>query len=116
MTRLCSSIFPKLTKIMNVCYFRTIVARRICFLVGLHFLYRSVTFFVTVLPKSDESYHCAPQLNNASVAVILERFVSLATGFGLTISGDYDYCGDYIYSGHTMMLVSCYLIIQGKNC
>jgi len=91
---------------------RTIVARRICLLVGLHYLYRSVTFFVTVLPKPDASFHCAPQLNNTSVLVVLERFVTLATGFGLTINGNYVYCGDYIYSGHTTMLVSCYLIIQ----
>jgi len=91
---------------------RTIVARRICLLVGLHYLYRSVTFFVTVLPKPDASFNCAPQLNNTSVLVVLERFITLATGFGLTINGNYVYCGDYIYSGHTTMLVSCYLIIQ----
>jgi len=91
---------------------RTIVARRICLLIGLHYLYRSFTFFVTVLPKPDESFHCAPQLNNTSVLVVLERFITLATGFGLTINGNYVYCGDYIYSGHTTMLISCYLIIQ----
>ena len=94
--------------------FRTIVTRRICLLVGLHYFYRSVTFFVTVLPKPDPHFQCAPQLNDTSVLVILERFAKLATGFGLTINGGYVYCGDYIYSGHTTMLVSCYLIIQGK--
>ena len=99
----------------SVIHSRTIVARRICLLVGLHYLYRSVTFFVTVLPKPDASFHCAPQLNNTSVLVVLERFVTLASGFGLTINGNYVYCGDYIYSGHTTMLVSCYLIIQGST-
>ena len=93
---------------------RTIVARRICLLIGLHYLYRSFTFFVTVLPKPDENFHCEKQLNHTSVVVILERFVTLATGFGLTINGNYVFCGDYIYSGHSTMLISCYLIIQGK--
>ena len=81
----------------------------------LHYLYRSLTFFVTVLPKPDAGFNCAPQLNNTSVLVVLQRFVTLATGFGLTINGNYVYCGDYIYSGHTTMLVSCYLIIQGST-
>jgi len=89
------------------------VARRVCLLIGLHYFYRSVTFFVTVLPKPDEKFHCAPQLNDTSVLIILERFAKLAVGFGLTINGNYVYCGDYIYSGHTTMLVTCYLIIQG---
>jgi len=91
---------------------RTIVARRICLLIGLHYLYRSFTFFVTVLPKPDENFHCEKQLNHTSVVVVLERFVTLATGFGLTINGNYVFCGDYIYSGHSTMLISCYLIIQ----
>lgn len=95
--------------------FRTIVARRVCLLIGLHYFYRSVTFFITVLPKPDAKFHCAPQLNDTSVLIILQRFAKLAVGFGLTINGNYVYCGDYIYSGHTMMLVTCYLIIQGKN-
>ena len=91
------------------------MARRICLLIGLHYLYRSFTFFVTVLPKPDENFHCEKQLNHTSVVVVLERFVTLATGFGLTINGNYVFCGDYIYSGHSTMLISCYLIIQGKS-
>ena len=89
------------------------MARRVCLLIGLHYFYRSVTFFVTVLPKPDEKFHCAPQLNDTNVLIILQRFAKLAVGFGLTINGNYVYCGDYIYSGHTTMLVTCYLIIQG---
>ena len=33
---------------------------------------------------------------------------------GLSINGQHIYCGDYIYSGHTMTLVMTYLII--KEC
>ena len=96
-------------------FFRTIVARRMCLLIGLHYFYRAVTLFVTVLPKPDENFQCAPKSNHTTVLVVLQRFVKLAGGFGLTINGNYVYCGDYIYSGHTVMLVSCYLIIQGSQ-
>ena len=106
--------YHSISPLSNFNILRTIVARRICLLIGLHYLFRSFTFFVTVLPKPDENFHCEKQLNHTSVVVVLERFVKLATGFGLTINGNYVFCGDYIYSGHSTMLISCYLIIQGK--
>jgi shingomyelin synthase len=36
----------------------------------------------------------------------------LISGFGLSINGKHTYCGDYIYSGHTIMLTMSYLIIS----
>jgi len=36
------------------------------------------------------------------------------SGMGLSINGKHVYCGDYIYSGHTMALVTAYLVI--KEC
>ena len=71
--------------------------------------------YVTVLPQSDEYVNCAPVSYNTTISVILKRFVKLTSGFGFGgISDNSVICGDYIYSGHTMILVTCYLVVQGK--
>jgi len=38
--------------------------------------------------------------------------LKLLSGFGLSLNGGHVYCGDYIYSGHTMTLVMTYLIVS----
>ncbi|CAG0893858.1 unnamed protein product [Darwinula stevensoni] len=91
---------------------RWIVFRRVFFIMGLLYLMRSITFFVTVLPVANPNYKCNPQSNDTTPAVILQRVVYLCTGFGLSISGHHTYCGDYIFSGHTMILVLGYLIMR----
>ena len=48
------------------------------------------------------------------VLVILQRMLKLLSGAGLSINEQHVYCGDYIYSGHTMTLVMTFLII--KEC
>ena len=40
--------------------------------------------------------------------------LKLLSGAGLSINEQHVYCGDYIYSGHTMTLVMTFLII--KEC
>ena len=89
--------------------------RRIFLLVGLHYYYRAVTMFITVLPVANSDYKCAPQLNSTEVTplIIAQRVLKLLSGFGLSINGKHIYCGDYIYSGHTMTLVMTYLVIRG---
>ena len=91
---------------------RTIVARRVCLLVGLHHFYRAVTLFVTVLPSRNKNFYCDAKSNNITMLAILKWFVKLASGFGLALDGNSMYCGDYIYSGHTVILILSYLIIQ----
>ncbi len=92
---------------------RTVVLRRVFFLGGLHYYYRAVTMYVTVLPKPNEHYKCAPKAgDDLTVLMVLHRVVKLLSGFGLSINGDHVYCGDYIYSGHTMTLVMTYLIVH----
>lgn len=73
---------------------------------------RSVTMFVTVLPVSSYTYYCSPPSNTTSFFEIIQRALRLLSGFGLSINGEQVYCGDYIYSGHTVILVTAYLFIQ----
>jgi len=92
--------------------YRTILIRRICIIVGLLYGYRALTMIVTVLPSANREYHCDSQLNHTITgAEVLHRVIKIMSGFGLTINGNHVYCGDFIFSGHTMILVLCYLII-----
>lgn len=67
--------------------------------------------YVTVLPVSSTKYYCSPKSNGTTIAVVSKRVFQLMSGFGLSINGKHTYCGDYIYSGHTVMLVLGYLVI-----
>lgn len=92
---------------------RFIVLRRVFFLLGLLYLYRSLTMFVTVVPVSSTTYHCSPKLNGTiTPGIVFERMFHLLSGFGLSINGKHTYCGDYIFSGHTTVLVLGYLVIS----
>ncbi|KAK0175485.1 hypothetical protein PV327_009232 [Microctonus hyperodae] len=91
---------------------RFIVARRIFIVMGLLYMLRSITFYVTVLPMSSKTYYCSPKLNHTTPLIITKRVLQLISGFGLSINGKHTYCGDYIFSGHTVVLVLCYLIIK----
>ena len=88
--------------------------RRIFLLVGIHYYYRAVTMYVTVLPKPNDDYTCAPKAGHVTFMVIFQRVLKLLSGMGLSINGKHVYCGDYIYSGHTMTLIMTYLVI--KEC
>lgn len=69
--------------------------------------------YVTVLPMSSETYYCSPKsVNGTTVLVVAKRAFQLMSGFGLSINGKHTYCGDFIYSGHTVMLVLGYLVIS----
>ena len=70
--------------------------------------------YITVLPKADPNYKCAAKLDELTVATVMRRVLKLLSGMGLSINGQHIYCGDYIYSGHTMTLVMTYLVI--KEC
>ncbi|CAL4115987.1 unnamed protein product [Meganyctiphanes norvegica] len=91
---------------------RWILFRRVCLILGLLYFYRSICMYVTVLPVANPSYYCSPKSNHTGTVLVLKRVVQLLSGFGLSINGKHTFCGDYIYSGHTMVLVLCFLIIQ----
>lgn len=86
--------------------------RRVFLIVGVLYMMRSLTMYVTVLPMSSTTYYCSPKSNNTSVTLIAKRVFQLISGFGLSINGKHTYCGDFIYSGHTVVLVMCALIIS----
>ncbi|CAH1407459.1 unnamed protein product [Nezara viridula] len=91
---------------------RFIVFRRVFLIVGVLYMMRSVTMYVTVLPMSSTTYYCSPKANSTSVILISKRVFQLISGFGLSINGKHTYCGDFIYSGHTVILIMCSLIIN----
>ena len=72
--------------------------------------------YVTVLPKADPTYQCSPKVNTTSVVLVIKRAIQLLSGFGLSINGQHTFCGDYIYSGHTVCLVMAYLIVKECKC
>jgi shingomyelin synthase len=92
---------------------RLILIRRVCLIVGLLYGYRAITMIVTVLPSANPEYRCDPKLNHTITTLeVARRVVKIISGFGLTINGQHVYCGDFIFSGHTMILILCYLIIS----
>ncbi|KAL0281036.1 UNVERIFIED_CONTAM: hypothetical protein PYX00_002152 [Menopon gallinae] len=91
---------------------RFIVARRVFLLMGLLYMMRCVTMYITVLPVASYTYKCSPRAKNPDALMYLKRTWQLLTGFGLAINGKHTYCGDFIYSGHTLILVMAYLIIS----
>jgi len=92
---------------------RTIVFRRVALIAGLLYMYRGVTMFVTVLPMSDPNYVCAPKLNHTITFLeLMSRVVTIVTGGGMSFSDNQKYCGDFIFSGHTMILLLCFLVVR----
>ncbi|XP_055334365.1 phosphatidylcholine:ceramide cholinephosphotransferase 2-like [Paramacrobiotus metropolitanus] len=89
---------------------RWIVFRRVFVIVGLLYLGRSITMLVTAVPVANTHYFCQPKMNITGPSTILLRAWTLLSGFGMSINGKHYYCGDYIYSGHTCMLVLSALI------
>lgn len=92
--------------------YRFIVARRVFLIMGLLYLLRCITMYITVLPVSSFTYKCSPAAQHPNILMYIKRTWTLLTGFGLAINGKHTYCGDFIYSGHTLILVMAYLIIS----
>ncbi len=97
---------------------RFIVVRRVFLMIGTLYLYRALTMWVTALPLADPTYTCAPTYNethpNETIpsSEVANRAFKIITGFGLSINGQHVYCGDYIFSGHTMSILMGHLIVR----
>ncbi|XP_077400900.1 phosphatidylcholine:ceramide cholinephosphotransferase 2-like [Vanacampus margaritifer] len=90
---------------------RAIVGRRCFFLIGTLYMYRCVTMYITTLPVPGRHMVCAPKLYDDSAGKIW-RIVRLISGGGLSLTGSHLMCGDFMYSGHTVMLTLSYLFIK----
>jgi len=78
------------------------------------YLCRAITMCVTQVPVADPNYYCSPKLKPEELTVgrVFFRALQIFSGVGLKIQGRHILCGDYIYSGHTMMLVTSSLFIR----
>ncbi|XP_040887632.1 phosphatidylcholine:ceramide cholinephosphotransferase 2-like isoform X1 [Toxotes jaculatrix] len=90
---------------------RAIVGRRCFFLIGTLYMYRCVTMYITTLPVPGKHMVCAPKLYNDSTGKVW-RILRLISGGGLSLTGSHLMCGDFLYSGHTVMLTLSYLFIK----
>ncbi|RWR99949.1 spingomyelin synthetase-like protein, partial [Dinothrombium tinctorium] len=132
------SLLPYEKKMLDVCEFiiigfgvavvllhffhsyRIIVFTRMLTILSIIYLCRSICMVTTIFPLAHQRY-CAPRLKDANgsnfftfnhLLVFLKRAVHLLSGFGLSINGKQVYCGDYLFSGHTAILVAFYLILR----
>lgn len=92
--------------------YRWIVLQRVFLIMGLLYFMRSITMFVTQVPVASTTYYCSPKANTTNPLLILKRVAQLLSGFGLSINGQHTFCGDYIYSGHTVILTLAYLVVR----
>ncbi|XP_035608453.1 phosphatidylcholine:ceramide cholinephosphotransferase 1-like [Oncorhynchus keta] len=91
--------------------YRSIVGRRFFFIVGTLYLYRCITMYITTLPVPGMHFKCSPKLFGDWESQ-MRRVMKMIAGGGLTITGSHHMCGDYLYSGHTVMLTLSYLFIK----
>ncbi|XP_060793801.1 phosphatidylcholine:ceramide cholinephosphotransferase 2 [Neoarius graeffei] len=90
---------------------KSIIGRRFFFLMGMLYLYRIITMYITTLPVPSTHMNCAPKLYGDSVGKVYRVF-QLVSGGGLSITGSHMMCGDFLYSGHTVILTLTYLFIS----
>uniref|UniRef100_UPI003AAD8CA1 phosphatidylcholine:ceramide cholinephosphotransferase 1-like n=1 Tax=Centroberyx gerrardi TaxID=166262 RepID=UPI003AAD8CA1 len=66
--------------------------------------------YVTTLPVPGRHFTCAPKVSGDHV-LQMRRVMQMIAGGGLTLTGSHHMCGDYLYSGHTVMLTLTQLFI-----
>jgi len=91
---------------------RSIILRRVFFIVGLMYFYRAITMSVTVLPKPDPHWDCPKQNSTLTGYDIWEKLKSISGHGGISLGEKQLFCGDYIFSGHTMCLILSYLVVK----
>lgn len=80
-----------------------IVLKRIMVIVATAFVMRCVTMYVTSLAVPGDHLECDALHLGPSVEAKLRRAWEITSGMGMSISGVRT-CGDYMFSGHTVML------------
>ncbi|XP_068579639.1 sphingomyelin synthase-related protein 1 [Cebidichthys violaceus] len=81
---------------------RSIIFRRLCSLMGTVFLLRCCTMFVTSLSVPGQHLKCASKTYSDSWGKI-QRALLIWSGGGMTLTG-VQTCGDYMFSGHTVVI------------
>lgn len=87
-----------------------IMLRRFGFIIGTLYLYRSVLMWSTNLPIPGTHLDCASK--SSDLGEKLARAGKLYLGGGLSMSGSHMFCGDYMYSGHTVVIMTMYLFLR----
>merc|ERR1711972_534066 len=67
--------------------------------------------FATNLPVPGTHLKCAKK-SHGDVGLILVRAIKLGATFGTSLAGNHMFCGDYMYSGHTIMIMTFYLFLR----
>jgi len=67
--------------------------------------------YVTNLPRAFDTYVCASKTNGTFEEVI-KRSIQIMLAGGMASAGELNTCGDWVFSGHTSVLVTTYLFIQ----
>uniref|UniRef100_A0A915E215 Sphingomyelin synthase-like domain-containing protein n=1 Tax=Ditylenchus dipsaci TaxID=166011 RepID=A0A915E215_9BILA len=108
------SSFAALLVLIFVHRHRWVVLRRLAVIGALLYGGRCLTMFLTQVPVADANYYCSPKFKPEERTFwnILVRGLRLLSGLGLNVRGKHVLCGDYIYSGHTIVHVTCYLFIR----
>jgi len=91
---------------------RSIILRRVFFIVGMMYFYRAVTMSITILPKPDQHWACPKQNTSLTIQEIWSKLTRVAGDGGISLGDKQQFCGDYIFSGHTMILIIAYLIVN----
>eukprot|EP01127_Copromyxa_protea_P009947 TRINITY_DN238_c0_g1_i1.p1 TRINITY_DN238_c0_g1~~TRINITY_DN238_c0_g1_i1.p1 ORF type:complete len:395 (-),score=56.99 TRINITY_DN238_c0_g1_i1:69-1217(-) len=82
---------------------RTVVLRRFNVICGTLYLFRSVTMIVTSLAVPGAHLNCERLPIEHSFEAMLDHAWSITKGGGMAMNGVRT-CGDYMFSGHTVML------------
>lgn len=72
---------------------RLVVLRRVCLLIGLLYMFRALTIYITVLPVPDPEFMtCLPPLNSTEFTVIAGRVFNFMLTGGLTLGNCHYRC------------------------
>lgn len=89
-----------------------IVIRRAFLVVALVYFMRAFAMSFTLFPIASKYQVCSPQMRDVDALTIVKRMASMFLGLGFTINGRQKFCGDCIYSGHSAILIICWLFIN----
>ena len=95
---------------------RLIIFRRVFFISGLLYYYRALTMQVTVLPSPDPDWICPRHNGTLDLATVLSKLYTITVGGGISLGEQQPFCGDYIYSGHTVIFTLAHLALRQCEC